>query len=170
MRKLICLLLLVSMALPLWGCASQEPPIEYPVTFYYRRSSLTYGKADSVIAPETRDAGNHNGDYTALIAMYLQGPADSALHRTFPGDVTVISLEVTGTSAAVQLSDEFSALSGLDLSIACACLTKTVCTMTGAERVSIYAENALLDGNKIISMTQNSLLLLDDSNIPIDPD
>jgi len=49
----------------------------------------------------------------------------------------------------------------LDLTIACACLTATVCDMTGVQSVTIQTENRLLDGNKSITMTWENILLLD---------
>ena len=76
-------------------------------------------------------------------------------------------MELSENSALVILNDATARLTGLDLTIACACLTATVCDMTGVQMVTIKAETQLLDGNKSITMQRDHLLLLDSNTSDI---
>lgn len=168
MKKLLCVLLTAVLLLPLTGCIRQKEEIQNPVTFYYRKGNPTYGDADSVIVPEIRDAGT-GYDTAGLITRYLQGPESADLSPTFPQGVTLISLRTDDATAHIVLDDSFSALTGMDLTIACACLTMTVCELTGTASARIRTETALLDENRVIIMEPEKLLLMDESSIIIEP-
>ena len=167
MKKLLCILLVLCM-LPLFGCAQPEDPIENPVFFYYRQKNLTYDNETSVIAKELRDAGTRLDDISYLLEQYLQGPESETLLATFPRG-SQISFQVLENTAVIVVNDKFAALTGIDLSLACACLTLTVCELTGTDHALIQGQDALLDGNQSIYMSKNSILLLDSSNIAVDP-
>lgn len=167
MKKLLCILLVLCM-LPLYGCAQPEVPIENPVFFYYRQKTVTYDDENGVIAKELRDAGARLDDISYLLEQYLQGPESETLLRTFPRGSRV-SLRVQEDTAVIVVNRNFATLTGIDLSLACACLTLTVCELTGTEYALIQGQDALLDGNQSIHMSKNSILLLDSSNIAVDP-
>ena len=59
------------------------------------------------------------------------------------------------------LSTEFSNLNNLELTLSSSCLALTVLQLTGAEKVCISAQGALLNGQQAITMTRESLLLSD---------
>ena len=61
----------------------------------------------------------------------------------------------------VTVSKELAQLSGLELTLACSCLSMTCMELTGAENIVISAENSLLDGQKSITMNKDTLLLID---------
>ena len=163
MKRAICLLLIFVWILCLAGCAAEKAEIQDSVRFYYPRSKATYGSADSVITWEEREAAGHVGDYKYLIALYLKGPETESLSRTFSRHVTLKDLQIIGDTAKVILNDYAARLTGLDLTIACACLSATVTELTGVHRVTIQAESALLDGNPAITMDRDQILLLDES-------
>lgn len=165
MKRLICLILLVLLLLP--GCNIQEEEFIQPVKFYFLKSNVTYFSAEGVIAPETREAEGHWEDYRYLLNLYLDGPITSDLKRVFPKNVELVQLELLEDSATLTLNDAAARLTGLDLTIACACLTATVCDMVGVQAVTIRAETQLLDGNKSITMNRNHILLLDSSTANI---
>ena len=167
MKKLLCILLVLCM-LPLFGCAQPEDPIENPVFFYYRQKNLTYDNETSVIAKELRDAGARLDDFSYLLEQYLQGPESETLLRTFPRGSRV-SFRVQEDTAVIVVNRNFATLTGIDLTLACACLTLTVCELTGTEHALIQGQDMLLDGNQSISMSRSSILLLDSSNIAVDP-
>ena len=163
MKRTISLFLIFTIALCLFGCARHTAELQNPVRFYYPRSNPTYGAADSVIAWEEQEAAGHTEDYLYLLRQYMKGPKSDALSRTFPRSVVIKDLQINGGNATVLLNDYASLLSGLDLTMACACLTATVCELTGVSRVTIQAEDALLDGNSAITMDRSHILLLDES-------
>ena len=167
MKHLICLLLAVACLL-LPGCQSPEPEFTNPVTFYYPKNDVSYFSTEGVIFRETREAGSNREDIGQLLAMYLSGPEDSDLKKPFSRIVSLKKFEIMDGTAHVVLSDAASRSTGLELTIACACLTATVCELTGVETVVIRAENQLLDGNKAITMNRKDILLLDDSLVAFD--
>lgn len=162
MRKLLCILLALALALPLLGC-QQEEDLESPVKFYYRQGDIQYGAADGVIAHELREAAGHEDNVPYLLSLYLKGPKSGNLNRTFPKGVTLISFEADEYSANIVLSDFFSVLTGQDLSLACACLTLTVSGLTGVHELTVRTESTLLDGNESITMNRSHIVLFDDS-------
>lgn len=163
MKRIVCLILVISWALCLLACTQQEDAIQDPVRFYYPRSKITYGNADSVIAWEEQEAAGHRDDYMYLLRQYLKGPVSDSLSRTFPRSVMLKDLQITGGTAHVVLNDYAALVTGLDLTMACACLTATITELTGVQRVTIRAEHTLLDGNPSITMDRDHLLLLDES-------
>lgn len=167
MKKLLCILLALCL-LPLLGCVQPEDPIENPVFFYYRQKALTYDNENSVITKELRDAGRRTDDISYLLEQYLQGPESETLLATFPRG-SQVSFQVLENTAVIVVNDKFATLTGIDLSLACACLTLTVCELTGTEHTLIQGQDVLLDGNQSIYMSKSSILLLDSSNIAVDP-
>ena len=65
----------------------------------------------------------------------------------------------------LTLSRGFATYSGLELTIACACITKTAISLTGVDIVRIRADQTLLNGAEYIQMDANSVLLIDQSII-----
>lgn len=169
MKKAIAALLLFTILLPLLGCNTASEKPNDPVSFYYRREKLTYSDADSVVAAEPRESAGRGTDLPYLLGEYLKGPISEGFSSTFPEQVTVISFQITGSKAKITLSEQFAAATGMDLTIACACLTLTVIELTGAESVEIRAENTTLNNAPQIIMDKNCLLLLDSSAAPTDP-
>jgi len=70
-------------------------------------------------------------------------------------------MDLDGLTAKIVLCDEFATLKGLDLTIACACLSRTVIALTGCHEVIISAESMQLDGKNFITLSRDSYLLLD---------
>ena len=160
MKRWICFVLLAVLFLS--GCEA-EVEYEAPVNFYFVKAEVTYFTADGVIGTEVREAGDRRQDYEYLLKQYLIGPESSEVKRVFPKNVELVRLELNDDSAVVVLNDAVARLTSLDLTIACACLTATVCDMTGVHTVTIRAETQMLDGNKSITMNRNHILLLDSS-------
>ncbi|MBE6976714.1 MAG: hypothetical protein E7439_05935 [Ruminococcaceae bacterium] len=167
MKRLICMLLLAALLI-LPGCQGNTPEFINPVTFYYPKNDVSYFASDSVISREIREAGELREDVPQLLSMYLQGPEGDTLKKPFPQAVFLRSFEITGSTANIVLSDTAARSSGLELTTACACLTATVCDLTGVSTVVIRAESKLLDGNKTITMNLSDILLLDDSLVAFD--
>ena len=165
MKRLLCLVLFAVLFLP--GCEAKEEEFVQPVTFYFLKADVTYFSAEGVIAREVREADGHQQDYEYLLKMYLRGPESSEVKRVFPKNVELVRLELSDQGALVTLNDAAARLTGLDLTIACACLTATVCDMTGVQTVTIRTETQPLDGSKSITMNRNHILLLDSTAAPI---
>lgn len=163
MKRLFVLLLITALCSPLLGCAKETAHIQEPVSFYYRRKTLAYGEENSVILSENRESVGHQNSPEYLLKEYLAGPISDNLARTFPPRTTLVQLTVDNSKATIILSSHIANLTGMDLTIACACLTLTTMELTGAETVEIRAKDALLDDAESIIMDRECLLFLDDS-------
>lgn len=161
MKKWISTSLCVVMILLLSACGST--PIKDPGKFYYKRVDMVYGSIDSVIAPETRDLDGIRSDIGKLLALYFQGPKDGTLESPFPRNTTVVKWATVDNTLILTLSQEFAQLSGIDLTIACGCIAKTIIELTPIQRVNFQVDNALLNGEPSISMSAKNLQLVDDS-------
>lgn len=166
LRVIFPLILILSLA----ACTTSEDEIQEPVFFYYRQLELNYGTTPSVVDKEAREAAGHRQDYSYLLSVYLKGPENFSLYNPFPTNTALKGFALQDGTAFVHLSSSFASLTGSDLTLACACITLTVCEMTGAQQVTISADEALLDGNPQITMTPDSFLMMDDSNIVISPE
>lgn len=162
MKKIIAFLLVMILCLSFWGCAQKDTVrIEKPVSFYYRRAEISYGSGDGVIAICISEGAGYEEDLLGLLNVYLRNSDDPAFVRTFPADSQLIKLKITDGVAEVQLNNLFARHTGIDLTIACACLSLTVMELTQVETVCISTTSATLDGAESITMTADSILLLD---------
>lgn len=166
MKRLTAILLLILILPYLCACTREE--MVYPVSYHYLRApesngEIFHGSADSVITPEIREGDGHQGDNTHFLEIYLLGPLDRDFRSPFPVGTALIDFDLEDSAATVLLSDHFGTLSGIDLTLACSCLTLTVMDLTGADTVTIMAEDALLDGKESVTIDRSNLFLTDDT-------
>ena len=161
MRKIIALTLAVLLLVGLTGCIA----IDETATFYYARheDSYLYGMDNAVIAGEYRDITGHRGDLKYLLTLYFHGPTSEYLHSPFPSGMVLRSVTQDANALHVELSASLTMLSGTDLTLACACLARTCFGLTDAESVTITSDGL---GFVSITLTRDSLLLVDDTPIP----
>jgi len=158
MKKPLCLLLCLSLLFFLFGCSQNT--LKAPVEFFYRQNKIPYEAQRSVIGSEIRETVDHPG-YLRTLNLYLQGPASNDFLPTFPEGSKIITLSQAPGAISLVLSDKFASLTGIDLSIACICLTKTVIQLTGCTVVTIQAESLQLDGKNSITLDDSSAILYD---------
>jgi germination protein M len=156
------LILLLCMVLLLSGCGTSQPKMEDPVTFYYPRTEYIYGQSDSVIAPETREAAGIKTNLSALLHQYIQGPISAELRSPFPAGTKILEIRQEDGILQLTLNDQFSQLSGMELTIACACTTKTCLSLTSCQTVQITLDGTTPENQRIITMDAQTLLLMDD--------
>lgn len=161
MKKLLCLLLALCLVLSLPACREDRPSLKKPVNFYFPRVTPTYGTADGFIAAVPSEGAGYQDDPVGLLNFYFEGPSDVSFRNAFPVGAQLLSLSVTDGVAQLQVNKTFAQLYGLNLTIACACLTMTVLDLTGADSVVITARHANLDGQNQIVMDRSCLTLLD---------
>lgn len=165
MNRILSLILCIALVAGLAACGQENPKFTEPVQLYYRNLSEEDSVPDSVIGSVTVEGTGRTADLTALLNDYLAGTEGFA--RTFPEGTRTVLLEITDGSALLILSTEFAELTGMDLTLACACLTKTVLGLTGATALRIQAYKAELDGAEEIVMSEGTLEL-EDLYIPIE--
>ena len=94
-----------------------------------------------------------------LIAELLAAGDDLELRSPFPSGTTLQKLTVAGGRAAVDLSEPYARLSGIDLSIADACLTLTLTQLDGVYAVRITANGRELPYRRTQLLTAADALL-----------
>ena len=160
MRRLIVLLCVF--VLLLCGCNKQDPVV--PGVFYYPLAEYVQAGNNQVFSTEVRETANCN-DPGSLVDLYLKGPQSALLRNPFPTGCHLISLTQTDTQITLIISDEFAQLTGINLVIACGSLARTCIELFDVSSVYIQADSLLLDGDKFILMTEDTLLLTD-GNLP----
>ena len=160
MKRLKQLLCIAAVCLCLAGC--DFLPREEQALFYYLRAtdSYNYGNPDAVIAPEQRDCSGNMNNLHYLLTLYLEGPLDPEYLSPFPKGTEIVSMGISGSSISIRLSQEFTALSGIDQTLAAACLARTCFTLRNAYQVHIYTQSR---SNETISftLTREDLVFMD---------
>ena len=164
MKRILVILLLISVTVAFAACENDGKHSESTVIVYYKSASTTYGTADGVIAPYELDATGHESDIAYLLNAYFSEPVSDLHTATYPRLTQLVSLELDGLTAKITMNDDFAKLTGLNLSLACSCLTQTVISLTGCQEVIISAQNMKLDGQYFITLSRDSYLLLDESD------
>ena len=163
MRKIIALTLCVLLLAGLTGCMEASDN----ATFYYARydDSYNYGQENAVIAGEPRDVTGHRQDLKYLLTLYFHGPTMEYLRTPFPSGMSLRSVERVGDMLYVETSSSLTLLRGTDLTLACACLARTCFDLTDASSITITADGL---GYVSMTLTRDSILLMDDTPIPND--
>lgn len=168
MKRFLCAALAGLLAFTICACAVQSQNLQEPVRFYYRRAEITNGQTDSVIAPEEREAAGHTVDLKWLLAEYLKGPQMDDYVSLLPAGTTLVDVRQDEGVLVITLSDSFAQLTGLDLTIACACLTMTVLELTDAAEVTICTQSQGQDGTPCVTMDRSCFVLLDTGTTPVE--
>lgn len=161
MKKIISLILCLSLLAGLCACAEPEP--RQPGNFYYYRPDTHYGVADGVIAPEQRELAQIGGDIGAMLATYCRGPVTRSLECPIPREASVDHWSLKNGVLTIDFSPNFAELSGIELTIAAGCLARTFLELTEATEITITAGGALLDGESAITLGAADLDLYDNS-------
>ena len=154
--KLKLLILLFTLSVLLAACGDQSTNYESPVTFYYIQNELEFGTESGVIIATTRESKGHTDDYDYLITQYLNGPTSYDCISPFPAGTTLEELHWDSNRVQVVLSPQITTLNGVDLMVACACLTRTVSEMTGINTIQIRSSSGLLNGESLLTLTPDS--------------
>jgi len=134
--------LLTAFALLLTGCGTDSghdsaSRVEWTLWF-----TTAEGNANSSALGQERRAYTKEEDagVSELLTALFAGPSDPALRSPFPADTALRSVSVAAGQASVDLSEAYSGLSGVDLTLADACVVLTLCQIPGIERVYLTVE------------------------------
>ena len=141
MKRALCALLLI--LLPLTGCRREEP-VRTAYQLYFQEADLTYSAGESPFRTETVYLYDAETDTAprlaaALVGELLKGPADETLRSAFPAGTTLLSLELEGDRARVDLSPSYESLSGVALTLADSALAMTLSQVPEISSVQITA-------------------------------
>lgn len=158
MKKLLLLLIVCLLC----GCANTNSGPQKPISFFYITRTADYEPGQTLIRQKTVDATDLGASSEDILRAYLQGPVDDPeLETPFPAGTELVSTRQSGDVLIVTLSSQFAQLSGIHLSVACACITKTCLPLFDAQIIRIRAYGNTLDGAEYIEMDAESVLLLD---------
>lgn len=139
MRKRLCLLLLPLLLLA--GCRRVEPA-RTAYQLYFLEADLTYSAGESPFRTETvylydAETGAAPRLAEALLNELLKGPADETLKSALPAGTTLLSLEINGDRALVDLSPSYESLSGVSLTLADSAIALTLSQVPEVSSVQI---------------------------------
>lgn len=168
MRKRLCLLLLP--LLLLGGCRREEPA-RTAYQLYFQEADLTYSAGDSAFRTETvylydERTGTSQQLAEALMEELLRGPADETLKSTLPAGTTLLSLELEGDRARVDLSASYESLSGVALTLADGAIAMTLAQIPEISSVQItargrelaYRERQVLDIREVLLTPEEDVI------------
>lgn len=169
MKRFICLILALLLTLSCTACIKNQESDPNSAAFYYVRTAFyendpdtfPHGSVDSLFASESRDITGRADDLTYILHLYLKGPASPELTAPFQANLSLVDAAVAGDCVEVTLSDVLTTLSGIDLTVACACITLTCLELTGAGSVTIRTQLPTDEGGISVTMTADDLVLLD---------
>ncbi len=142
-------------------CACGAPSVQDGALYsvYYRTELAQSGGADAVCAVETRAEGESAERIAStLLRRMLEGTQEGGV-SPLPEGTQVLDVTIDGGVAVVNLSAEYTRLSGMDLTLADACIALTLSQLPEVERVSVLAQGQALPYRERQSMTAEDLLL-----------
>ena len=137
MKRLYWMLLLLGL-LVLAGCGAAQDPaagMEQPFSFYYRTVRTDMSGPEGVICPELRDLGTETLTDTELFRLYLEGPQSPELVSPVPKGCELMGAIRSSGVLILNFRQAYDALTGIDQSIANACLLKTALQLEGIRQV-----------------------------------
>lgn len=158
MKRMLSFCLAVLLLLTLPGCRKTQE-METPVDFYYVRREPKIGSEDSVVTSELRESAGLTA--MELMNIYLQGPKSAELANVFPTGTKVLELAVEENTLFITLSAPAAELSGIELTLATACLGKTCMAYFQISSLEICVEDGLLGGSEVIAWNADSMVYYD---------
>lgn len=142
MSRRLCLLLLPLLLLA--GCRREEPA-RTAYELYFQEADLTFSAGDGAFRTETVYLYDERTETSqqlaeALMEALLKGPADETLKSTLPSGTTLLSLELAGDRAKVDLSASYASLSGVALTLADGAIALTLAQIPEISSVQITAQ------------------------------
>lgn len=164
MKKLI--LFLLCLLLVITGCTvyGKEEPAEEGTDYvlYFRERELSSAAGEGALRTETvrlDTEGLGAADVAKLLmAELLRGPRDDSLKNTIPAGALLVTLELEGTRAAVDLSAPYGTLSGVGLTLADQAIALTLTQLPEILTVKItvhgrelsYRDRQLFSGRDVL--------------------
>ena len=192
MRRLTAALLCAALLLTA-GCAyaavsDQRQADEFLV--YFREADLDEAAGSDALRAETRrleGAENWTAAFLAeqLMTALLSGPQDESLKSTIPVGTSLLSVELDGSQARVDLTPAYRMLSGVNLTLADYAITLTLTQLPEISSVSVtvrveelayrdvqrfYVRDLLLSTNEDVVGTVTALLYFLNENGRLAPE
>ena len=119
--------------------------------------------SDGVFAPEQRELEGIREDLGALLELYCRGPVTDGLECPLPHDSSLLSYSLEYDVLTLNFTPQLAQLEGIELTVAAGCLTRTFLDLTGAKKLVLRADGALLGSQTAMELSNGDLELHDDS-------
>lgn len=169
MKKWACLLPLL--LLPLLTACGREEPARTAYDLYFQEADLTFSAGDGAFRTESVYLFDDEVQTSRLLAEalmneLLKGPADETLKSPLPAGTTLLSLELTGSRARVDLSSPYGTLSGVALTLADSAVAMTLSQVPEISSVQItvrgrelaYRERQVLNIREVLLTPEEDVL------------
>ena len=164
--KRVWSLLLAAVLLLGAGChgETEQNRYENPVQRYYLYQDETTGEYAGALGAMGSEAAEFEEDVAAYIQDYLEGPQSPELRTPFPAGTSLEKCTLEDGTLTLELSDAFFTLSGIDRTLATACIVYSMVELPQVEEVVLAApEGTGSDSLLATPLTPKSFLLFDDS-------
>lgn len=124
---ILCIVLSVAIGYTFVGPGENREGTEYEV--FFRERDLSDTHSGDALRPELVKLSDESGSQERmeqLLERLLQGPEDETLSSVIPAGTTLLSVRYNGVLATVDLSNQYSALSGVELTLADYAITQTL--------------------------------------------
>ena len=168
MKRRMCLLLSAALLLLALGCAQKTEEEAEGYDLYFLRAEPEMGggalQAEKAYLPELENA---DPEETAkgLMEALLQGPLDGALKSAVPMGTSLLSLEVSGGRALVDVSASYGSLSGVALTLADYAVTMTLTQVPEISSVKITVRGQELAYRNKQTFASRDVLLLPEEDV-----
>ena len=168
MSRRLCLLLLPLLLLA--GCRREESA-RTAYELYFQEADLTFSAGDGAFRTETVYLYDERTETSqqlaeALMEALLKGPADETLKSTLPAGTTLLSLELEGDRARVDLSPAYESLSGVAMTLADSAIAMTLAQVPEVSSVQItvrgrelaYRERQVLNIREVLLTPEEDVI------------
>ena len=161
MKRFTLILLTITLIFGCFGCRKNDVQLQKPAKFYYRNEEINYGTEDGLIDYELQETSHIGTDLYQLILQYQKGPLSETLVNPLPQDVNITAVENYGGVITVSTDTSFQQLSGIDRSIACACISMTLLDYTEAKYIKFYIVDDFMGEKESLIFSRKDMQLLD---------
>ena len=168
MKRWMCLLLSAALLLLAMGCAheSQEEAGGFALYFLEAEPEMGGGalRVEKAYLPELENASPEE-TARGLMEALLQGPLDGTLKSTIPAGTSLLSLEVSGGRALVDVSASYGSLSGVALTLADYAVTMTLTQVPEISSVKITVRGQELAYRNKQTFASRDVLLFPEEDV-----
>ncbi len=155
--------LLLIFCLLFTGCAVRDVTSVNPIKFYYCREEAQYHTQTGALDYEQRELGKEDITISEILKLYFQGPQSQIMCSPFPsGTACEQTLSADGI-LTLHMNSAFDALNGIERTTAAACLTMTLCQISGVQGVRIVADDENAVQPDLSVLRPDDFLLYDES-------
>lgn len=166
-RRWMALLLCAALAAA-GGCAARQNPAGGKGdTYLIYYSALSDEKGESAVEGEYHTLAAGGEAVPGLMGLLLSQPDSPQLTSPFPSGLQLLDWQLEEGRLHLDLSDRYYSLSGVDLTLADACLTLTFCQLEAVESVYVTVEGHELPYRTTQQLSVGDILLAGGADEPM---